>query len=89
MPVSGLVISLSENHQWRQAAIDAIGDEPRIEIGVIESGRMSVVMDTADSEEDKQLWNWLSSLGGVIHLDVAMIGFEDDEPENGRQSIPP
>ena len=61
MPVSGLVVSLAENSDLRQQAIDEINQESRIEVGVIESQRMSIVMDTTSSEEDKRLWNWLNA----------------------------
>lgn len=76
MPVSGLVVSLTDDPQLREDAISSIREESRIEVGVIESGRMAIVLDTASSDEDKQLWHWLSSLPGVVFVDVAMVGFE-------------
>ena len=82
MPVSGLVVSLSDRDDARENAIAAIRQESRIEIGAIHSRRMAVVMDTDSSDEDKELWNWLSTLPGVVFVDVVMVGFED---EVGRQ----
>lgn len=76
MPVSGLVVSLAEEPELRQLAIDAIGRESRIEIGSIHSNRMAIVIDTASSDEDKQLWNWLMDLPGVVFVDVALVAFE-------------
>ena len=79
MPVSGLVVSLAESPELRQLAIDAIDQESRIDIGVIESQRMSIAVDTHSSEEDKELWQWLTNLPGVDFVDVVMVGFEDGE----------
>ena len=77
MPVSGLVVSFTDQPALREKAMDAIRDEPRIEIGVAKSRRMAIVIDTASSDEDKQLWNWLQELPGVVFVDVVMVGFEE------------
>ena len=79
MPVSGLVVSLSDQHDLREATIDTIRQESRIEVGVIQSQRMAVVVDTPTREEDKEIWNWLNALPGVTFVDVALVGFEDDQ----------
>ena len=78
MPVSGLVVSLTDQPALRQQAIDAMGQEPRIEVGMIKQQRMSVVMDTSSSDEDKELWTWLTGLPGVVFVDVVMVGFENE-----------
>lgn len=84
MPVSGLVVSLTDEPHLREAAIASIRQETRIEVGIIRSGRMAIVLDTVSTDEDKQLWHWLSSLPGVVFVDVAMVGFE----EQGRPPAP-
>ena len=89
MPVSGLVVSLAEEQQLREHAMDASRREPRIEVGAIESGRMAIVIDTTSTEEDKQLWNWLSSLPGVVFVDVALVGYEDQSAGDGNLETPP
>ena len=81
MPISGLIVSLAPEDASRHQAIDAIESEPRIDVGVIESLRMSIVVDTKSSEEDKVVWNWLQDLPGVVFIDVAMVGFETPEHE--------
>lgn len=77
MPVSGLVVSFTDQPDLAAKAVDAIRDEPRIEIGVTDSRRMAIVIDTATSDDDKQLWNWLQGLPGVAFVDLVMVGFED------------
>ena len=79
MPVSGLVVSLSDEPQKRADALAVIGREQRITVGVLEAQRLAIVLDTASSEEDKQLWDWLGSLPGVSFLEVAFVGFEQRE----------
>ena len=81
MPVSGLVVTLSNDPDRGAEAINAIDAEPSLEIGTTVSQRMAVVMDTQSSEADKALWNWLQSLPGVVFVDVAMVGFEETDAE--------
>jgi hypothetical protein len=76
MPVSGLVVSLSDEPQPRSEALAVIGREARITMGVLEANRLAIVLDTASSEEDRQLWDWLGSLSGVSFVEVAFVGFE-------------
>ena len=80
MPVSGLVVSLSEGSQLRAEALSAIRRETRITMGDMAANRLALVLDTASSEEDRQLWDWLGSLSGVSFVEVAFIGFEQSEP---------
>ena len=78
MPVSGLVVSLSNDDESRSQAIAAINQEPRNEVGVIEANRMAVVIDSPSAAEDKELWAWLNGLAGVVFVDLVMVGFEED-----------
>ena len=76
MPVSGLVISLCDGPESRAGALSAIRQETRITMGVLAANRLAIVLDTASSEEDRQLWDWLGSLSGVSFVEVAFVGFE-------------
>jgi nitrate reductase NapAB chaperone NapD len=82
MPVSGLVVSLKSDLTLREEAIAAIRKESRIEVGVIEGRRMAIVIDTTSTDDDKQLWCWLAALPGVTFVDVAMVGFEDQDDDS-------
>ena len=77
MPVSGLVVTLCEEPQLRAAVFEAIGRDPRITVGVLEANRQAIVLDTASSDEDGQLWDWLNTLPGVMFVEVAFVGFEE------------
>ena len=77
MPVSGLVVSLSNQPDLRQNAWESMRADPRIEVGLIEAQRVAIVVDTASNEEDKTIWNWLQQLPGVVFVDIVMVGFEE------------
>ncbi|MCA9148529.1 MAG: hypothetical protein KDA92_04500 [Planctomycetales bacterium] len=79
MPVSGWVVTLSDRPASRAAAIRWIDQEPRLERGVISGQRMAVVADTTHAAADRELWSQLESLPGVVMIEVAFIGFEDDD----------
>ncbi len=86
MPVSGLVVSLSDKLQPLADTLAAIGLETRITIGVREANRLAIVVDTASSEEDRQLWEWLGSLPGVSSVEVAFVSFEQRDETMPVQS---
>jgi nitrate reductase NapAB chaperone NapD len=76
MPISGLVVTLSRDPHLRELALAAINREPRIETGVMEAGRLAIVVETDSPDDDRDVWQWLGSLPGVDFVDVALIGFE-------------
>jgi nitrate reductase NapAB chaperone NapD len=76
MPVSGLVVTLTDDQERRDSALAAIRREPRIEIGMMEARQLAIVVDTPSGDDDRQLWQWLNSLPGVEFVDVALVGFE-------------
>ncbi|MGV3484965.1 MAG: hypothetical protein ACO1RT_11155 [Planctomycetaceae bacterium] len=79
MPISGLVLTLSPDVVQRENAVAAIRQDQRIEMGVLEGNRLAIVVDTQSDNEDKQIWQWLSDLGGVVFIDVVLVGFEDSQ----------
>ena len=87
MPISGLVVTLSDSDTERADAIDAMRREPRIELGISEleqtvASRIPIVVDTQSNEGDKQVWQWLNDLPGVVFVDVALVGFEDNSNDD-------
>ncbi|GAA4443507.1 hypothetical protein GCM10023156_00650 [Novipirellula rosea] len=83
MPISGLVVTLSDNDTERANALNSLRRDPRIELGISEpeqrhAMRIPIVVDTQSNDEDKQVWQWLNELTGVVFVDVALVGFESD-----------
>lgn len=76
MPVSGLVLILSEDESTHAATLQAIGNDPRVEVGPRQGRRLAVVVDTDSSEQDKEVWNRLQSLAGVDLVELTFVGFE-------------
>ncbi|MCA9190019.1 MAG: hypothetical protein R3E01_25740 [Pirellulaceae bacterium] len=76
MPVSGLVVTFSDEPQVHAATLTTIRQESRITIGVEAAGRLAIVLDTLTPEEDRQLWEWLQELPGVRFVEVAFVGVE-------------
>lgn len=79
MPVSGLVLTLGDAPG---AALDALRTHPEIELGERFAAKQPIVVDTQTRARDREVWDWLRALPGVLHVDVACIHF--DPPEQGR-----
>lgn len=85
MPISGLVVALADDALGQQSA-DRIAAAPQIEVGRRTAHKLAVVVETASSDEDRDLWQWLRDLPGVVHVDVVFIGFDD--PSQDSPAIP-
>lgn len=77
MPVSGLVVTFSDDKLMSAQAVMSIKNKPQIIVGPLEATRMAIVLDTESSVEDRILWEWLNELSGVHFVDVVFVGFED------------
>ena len=54
----------------------ALAEEPSIAAADPVGVRLPIVLDTPDKATDKRVWDWLSSLPGVIGVDVAFISWD-------------
>ena len=81
MPVSGLVVTFSDDKLISDQAFIAIKNNPQINIGPRQEKRMAIVLDTDSSLEDRILWDWLNTLPGVLFVDVVFVGFENADNE--------
>ena len=88
MPISGLVITLSEKARERSVALAALAEDRRIEIGEATESRLPIVVDTPSSEEDRHVWEWLHNLPGVVFVDVACIHFDDEQHKDLSETTP-
>ena len=77
MPVSGLVVTFSDDILMSAEAIMSIKKKPQITVGPLQETRMAIVLDTESSLEDRMLWEWLNELSGVLFVDVVFVGFEN------------
>ena len=79
MPISGLVVTLSDNPVLQQAALAAMREHPALELGERTRNQIALVAESACEQEDRLIWEWLHALPGVAMVVVAFIHF-DDEP---------
>ena len=81
MPVSGLVVTFSDDKLIGDQAFIAIENNPQIQIGPRAEKRMAIVLDTDSNLEDRIVWDWLNTLPGVLFVDVVFVGFEKSDNE--------
>ena len=81
MPISGLVLTLSDDPTLRASALEAVSGNVKIEPGRLARQRLPSVVDTASSCEDKAVWEWLHELPGVLFVDLVSADYSEDEPE--------
>ena len=89
MPISGLVVFLSEDSETRVHALEAIAADARIEVGEFVAGKMSLAVETNSSAEDREIWDWLNNLPGVAFVQVAFIAFEGGDAPAAETGLDP
>lgn len=77
MPVSGWVITLENDVQKRDSALQVLGRESRITCGEAHGLRLPVVAETSTMKEGESLFEALRALDGVAFIDVVSIDFTD------------
>ncbi len=78
IPVSGLVLTLSDTPEVAERALAMLRRDRRIELGERRGPRQPVVLDTVDGEEDRQLWEWLHEHEGILKVDVVFVYFDEE-----------
>jgi len=81
MPISGLLITLSENATAAQQAVAAIAKHPSLEVGQCFGRWLPTCLDVCSDREGRAIHQWLESLEGVCFIDVVFVGFDDEGSE--------
>ncbi len=79
MPISGLVITFNAGFAGRERAIAELRAQPAIEIGEASENKLAIVVETFSKRDDEEIWDWLHQLPAVSMVQVAFVGFEDDD----------
>lgn len=79
MPISGLVITLDDDHHMAETAVRAVEEHGRFEIEPRRGQRVPAVLDTPDRRTDRRCWDWLNQLPGVRRVDVVFIHFDEED----------
>lgn len=77
MPISGLAITLSGDPVAGREALEAMRTHEALMPGELIGSRLPVVVETPDSEQDREVWDWLHALPGVVHVDVVYVHFDE------------
>jgi hypothetical protein len=77
MPISGLVVTLRNPLQNGGATVRCLEADGRFTCGAPIGARLPLVLEAEDDHAARQAHDWLHSLPGVAHIDVAFVGFEN------------
>jgi len=82
MPITGLILTLSEDAALAETALWVLARRPELELGERVGCRIPASADTPSMKEDKDLQEWLTEVPGVRFVDVVWAWIEDG-PEAG------
>ena len=77
MPISGLVLTLTDNADDRRALHAAIAGDARLTIGPATGAKLPVVVDTPDVATDRAIYHALASAPAVSVVEIAFMDFSD------------
>jgi len=77
MPISGLVITFHTLVEDNASAVSVIESIPEVELGDSSGHKLAIVVDSANADRDREIWNAVQQLPEVAEIAVALIGFED------------
>jgi hypothetical protein len=79
MPISGLVLTLSDNPTRRREVIEELARMPGVLVGELH-GRWLSVVTAADSDEQSMiLHESLLRRSGIVYADVVQVGFDESK----------
>ncbi|MFO0836539.1 MAG: hypothetical protein U0638_16350 [Phycisphaerales bacterium] len=78
MAVSGIVVTLSDDRGLAKAALESLSTDPRLTLGERFDRRLAAVAETPSVRDDRDLWDDLNALPGVVRVDVTFVAL--DEP---------
>ena len=79
MPISGLVVTFRSSVAEHPEAVEALRMMPEIDIGESAGSKLAIVIDSETACRDREIWNSVQELPGVIDLAVAMVAFDEDD----------
>jgi nitrate reductase NapAB chaperone NapD len=78
MAISGLAILLSPETELRESALLALQDHPQLELGPSNGDRISAVLDTPDTHQDRRAFRQLEKLSGVLRVDLVCVYLDEE-----------
>ncbi len=78
MPISGLVVTIQRPIECGAEVMRRVQADARFTCGEPCGDRLPLVLEAEDDAAARQAHDWLHSLPGVAHVDVAFVGFLDE-----------
>lgn len=89
MPISGLILTFSNDSHAARAAIHTCQEDPRIEVGeFVGLRRCPITLTTDDQMMDKAYWQRLQDDPGIDFIDVACVFFDEDQADDSTVDEP-
>lgn len=87
MPITGLVLGLEPRDDASEAAVRALRDDERIDIGSAPgTNRIPVVIETETAKEARSLMRWIGDRPGVATVELAYVDYAGaDYPPPGGE----
>ncbi len=70
MPVNGLLLTLTEDEMLAKGVLSELSHRDDIELGERTERWQPLVVETSGTRESHEVHEWLSSLPGVVMVDV-------------------
>ena len=80
MPVSALVVTLSDDPSLATAALRRLELDPAIAVGEVQGARAALALDTPSKAADQAAWRRLNEDPGVLFSELVMVAFDDEAP---------
>jgi hypothetical protein len=88
MPISGLLITLTEDHSLAEQAVVALSARPEIMVGTRQQQWLPLAVDGRDYAHSREVHEWIGSQPGVVFVDITSIYFETGSPDTRtRESL--
>ncbi len=77
MPISGLVIVLDAPNGPFPDTLRELRAHAAIEVGEMTDHNIAIVVESTSNQHDREIWQWVQELPGVLDIRIAFVGFDD------------
>ena len=86
MTISGVILTLVDDPNLADEAMQWIQGAPELTLGHIDGARIAVVAETSDPRADRRLFHTLNEQRGIAHVDITSVFFDDDAMSSNDDS---
>jgi hypothetical protein len=78
MPITGLLLTLSQEPRLQREALGHLQTRPELQIGTAIDRWVPVALAAEDDAHCRELHDWILSSAGVEYVDVVCVNFEEE-----------